>query len=172
MHEERDVLVVEVHFTPHGGRLCERSDVCGVFHEVVGCHGHFVVRDARREDFLDRFDVLGVAALEAEAHKGRELGGHARVLVDAEVLERARQQRDEVVRAAVLEDAHFEDEGAVRCEEVERVAGHGDAVEHVPVLVVRPVLDDVPVRREAVVVRDAAPVEDGGDVEVAPGCAA
>jgi hypothetical protein len=85
-------------------------------------------------------------------------------LVDAEIIERARQQRDEVQRAAVFEDVDLLDEGAVVLEEVELVAGHGDAVEHVPVLVARPVLDYGALRREGIVVRDAAPVEDGGGV--------
>ena len=160
-HDEGHVVVVALHLTPHFGRSMKGYLVGWMGDEVVT--GQFIglVRRACPEDFLD-LDNVGMSVSEklSSDEKG-ELGLDAGVRVDPVFVKTTGEQRHEVKRPFVFENADLEDERAARLEELERVPGHRHAVEHVPVLVVGPALDDGPVWRDTVVVRDAAVVENG-----------
>jgi len=133
-------VVVALHFILYFLGSCKGLLVCTVGGEFVTQDCTVAVLRALRKNVLDPLDGKDMATLESDSDEGRELGGHSGIGVDAEVIERTRQERDEGERAGLFEYADLEDEGATWLQEVERVAGHGDAVEHVPVLVVRPVL--------------------------------
>jgi len=160
-HDEGHVVVVALHLTPNFRRSMKCYLVGWMGDEVVT--GQFIglVRRAFPEDFLDVSHVGMFVSEKLSSDEKGELGLDAGVRVDPVFVKTTGEQRHDVKRPFIFENAHLEDERAARLEEVERVPGHRHAVEHVPVLVVGPALDDGAVWRDAVVVRDAAVVEDG-----------
>ena len=160
-HDEGHVVVVALHLTPNFGRSMEGHLVGWMGDEVVTGQFLGLIRRACPEDFLDVNHVGMFLSEKLSSDEKGELGLDAGVWVDPVFVKTTGEQRHEVECPVFFENAHLEDERAARLEEVERVPGHRHAVEHVPVLVVGPALDDGAVWRDAVVVRDAAVVEDG-----------